>query len=86
MQENLAPPLALVETVVVSRRREPSPYPEADAPPVRKHCTVKSWEGVLLSLPEMVVSPVAVLLVAERMTGKFWRSFDPVSVSPGRWR
>jgi hypothetical protein len=84
VQENLALPLALVELLVVSRRRRPSPCAEAGVLfAVRKHCTVKSPSVLLSSLPEMVVSPVAVLLVAEPMMGKFWRAFDPMSVSPG---
>jgi hypothetical protein len=36
---------------------------------------------LLLSVPEMVVKPVVELLMAEDITGKFWRLLSPVSGS-----
>ena len=77
----LSSPLASVAAGSVSRRMAPSPWPEGSAPPVRKHWITKSWEALLFSVPETVVVPAEESLVAEVMTGKFWRLLAPVSGS-----
>jgi hypothetical protein len=66
-------PASLVLVVVVPSKVLPSPYPEGSPPPlVTKHWIVNVSLGLLLSVPVMVVVPVAESLVAEVMTGKFW--------------
>ena len=82
-QEKLPFPLALVVTVVSCPASvAPSPWPEGSGA-ATKHWTVKDWEGLLFSVPEMVVRKGLVeLFTAEVMTGKFWRWL----LEAGRWR
>jgi hypothetical protein len=77
--------VALPEPSVVTfwkpRKVRPSPLPEASHEALLKNSMRKAELALLLSVPARLV--LAPDFSAEVMTGKFWRPFGPVSVSPG---
>ena len=78
--EKVALPLASVSTVVKPRNVCPSPKPEESAAALAKNSRRNPLVlGVLLNVPMMVVLPPA--LLDDVITGKFWRSFGPLSAS-----